>query len=188
MIGYTEKMNLLIDQIEYKLRKIYENASEVNSNQVSEILGVYCSKGEGFENNSINITHGLRFEGIIADFFDLLISDLGQSIVTSGRTVDYLPIAPEKNKKAKFYQYLIADVRMLLLKDAVLTLNDIPINFVKFKTIKKELYFDDYSEFAEHIKSTATSLSSNNYILNEYVKRQNGKDKSYNKTLDDILK
>lgn len=188
MIGYNEKMHLILDLIESKLQKILKNSNDVNSNQISKILGVYCSEGKEFENNSINITGGLQFEGIIADFFELLISDLGQSFVTDGRLVDFLPIAPPKNKKRKFYQHLIDDVRMLLLKDAVITLNAIPLNYVKFKTIKNEFYLDDYSEFEELIKKTATSLSSNKIILNEFITKQNGKDKSDNKTLREILK
>ena len=134
MKNYNEQLQEVLDRIDHAYQYLKENSGTCTSDLITDLLGIKCNK----KNSVQDIIDSLYFEGVTFEFFKLILSRLNISPILGKETslnyrpysffdnkgkINHEPIYPSKRKMAKFRKHLIADLRMLLLKDAVLNLS-----------------------------------------------------------------
>ncbi|UYZ22037.1 hypothetical protein [Mesobacillus jeotgali] len=167
MKNFNDQLQEIIDRLNPAFQHLQENEKTCTSDLISNLLGINCKR----TNSVQDIINSIYFEGVTFDFFNLILSKLSISPILEKETsigytpyrffnnkseINYVPINPSKRKMAKFRKYLIEDLRMLLLKDAVLNL--VANYSKKIYGDHEERLFLDYANFQERVLKLAYRL------------------------------
>lgn len=145
-----------------------ENIDSCTSDFISNLIGINCSKKSSIH----NILDSISFEGVTSDFFNLILSRLRISPTIkkeSETSFGYIPyqminkelISPSNKEMAYFKEYLLADLKMLLLKNATLNLSGSYSEKGSIKVGETDDLFFEYSEFKKKVCNLAEAIKFN---------------------------
>ncbi|HDR7223713.1 TPA: hypothetical protein QCX01_002918 [Bacillus toyonensis] len=170
MKNYNDQLQDIYDKLIPAFEHLKENRDTCTSDLISNLIGIDCSQ----KNSIPDILNSICFKGVIFDFFNLILSRMNISPIINKEMetsfvytpyrflneegkINYVPTPPSSNEFDTFQEHLISDLKILLLKDAVLNLSSNHPEYI-YEERKKELFFE-FPEFKTKICDLAKSLN-----------------------------